>query len=106
MAIIVPDRPVLEKWAAENALTGLEYKELIKNEKVKELIKEEINKKCKEANLHGFERPSEFCLTEVAFTPENDILTPTFKLKRNEAKLYFIKEIKEMYKGAKLQGEA
>jgi long-chain acyl-CoA synthetase len=105
VAVIVPDRPVLEKWAAENAVTG-EYKEVIKNEKVRELIKEEVGKKCKEANLHGFEKPTEFYLTEVAFTPENDILTPTFKLKRNEAKLYFLKEIKEMYKGAKLQGEA
>ena len=33
------------------------------------------------------------------------MLTPTFKLKRNEAKKEYIKEIKEMYDGAKLQGE-
>jgi long-chain acyl-CoA synthetase len=39
------------------------------------------------------------------FTVENDLLTPTFKLKRNEAKNYFISEIKDMYGGAKLQGE-
>ena len=61
--------------------------------------------KSKAAGLFGFEIPTEFHLTEVAFTPENDILTPTFKLKRNDAKMYFLKEIKEMYKGAKLQGE-
>jgi len=33
------------------------------------------------------------------------LLTPTFKLKRNEAKKFFFKEIKGMYDGAKLQGE-
>jgi hypothetical protein len=33
------------------------------------------------------------------------LLTPTFKLKRNEAKKFFLKEIKGMYDGAKLQGE-
>ena len=66
------------------------------------MIKAEITQKCKAAGLHGFEIPSEFHVTDVAFTPENDILTPTFKLKRNEAKLYFLKEIKEMYKGSKL----
>jgi hypothetical protein len=36
---------------------------------------------------------------------ENDLLTPTFKLKRAEAKQYYIKDIKSMYDGAKLQGE-
>jgi len=39
------------------------------------------------------------------FSTENDLLTPTFKLKRNDAKKYFVKEIKAMYDGAKLQGE-
>ena len=39
------------------------------------------------------------------FTAENDLLTPTFKLKRNEAKKFFLKEIKEMYGIAKLHGE-
>jgi len=44
-------------------------------------------------------------LTEHVFTAENDLLTPTFKLKRNDAKKFFYKEIKAMYEGAKLQGE-
>jgi len=104
VAIIVPDKPVLEKWAAENGLPS-DYQEILKNEKTRALIKAEIQAKCKAAGLHGFEIPTDFHLTSVAFTPDNDILTPTFKLKRNEAKLYFMKEIKEMYKGAKLQGE-
>lgn len=44
-------------------------------------------------------------LTTNAFTVENDLLTPTFKLKRAEAKKFFLKEIKAMYEGSKLQGE-
>jgi long-chain acyl-CoA synthetase len=44
-------------------------------------------------------------LTETVFSAENDLLTPTFKLKRNDAKRFFIAEIKTMYEGAKLQGE-
>jgi long-chain acyl-CoA synthetase len=39
------------------------------------------------------------------FTIENDLLTPTFKLKRNDAKKFFLTDIKRMYDGAKLQGE-
>jgi hypothetical protein len=46
-----------------------------------------------------------FHLTETVFTPDNDILTPTFKLKRREALMYFLNEIKIMYDHAKLQFE-
>lgn len=51
------------------------------------------------------EVPRKIHYTTDEFTVENDMLTPTFKLKRNEAKKAFIKEIKEMYDGAILQGE-
>jgi long-chain acyl-CoA synthetase len=44
-------------------------------------------------------------LTTTVFSIDNDLLTPTFKLKRNEAKRYFFSQIKDMYNGAKLQGE-
>lgn len=30
VAIIVPEKPVLEKWAGENGVTG-DYKEILKN---------------------------------------------------------------------------
>jgi long-chain acyl-CoA synthetase len=44
-------------------------------------------------------------LTTNAFSLENDLLTPTFKLKRHEAKKFFLHQIKEIYGGVKLQGE-
>ena len=40
----------------------------------------------KENKLSGLEKPKEIFLTLDLFTIENDILTPTFKLKRNVAK--------------------
>lgn len=104
VAIIVPDKPFLEKWAAENQVTGT-YQEILVHEKVVKLFEGEIKKQCESAALNKFEYPAKFVLTETTFTQENDLLTPTFKLKRMEAKQYFIKEIKQMYGGAKLQGE-
>ena len=53
----------------------------------------------------GFEIPYKALLTNTQFTVENDLLTPSFKLKRNEAKKFFFNEIKQLYGGAKLQGE-
>lgn len=104
VAVIVPDKPVLEKWAQENGVTGT-YQEILQNEKTKKLIQDEIKGKSKEAGFFGFEIPQKTHITDIAFTVENDLLTPTFKLKRNEAKKFFLKEIKAMYDGAKLQGE-
>lgn len=65
----------------------------------------EIKTKGKEGGLFGFEIPTKIVVNHVPFSMENDLLTPTFKLKRAEAKKYFLKEIKSMYDGAKLQGE-
>jgi long-chain acyl-CoA synthetase len=39
----------------------------------------------KENKLSGLEKPKDIHLSSEAFTIENDQLTPTFKLKRNNA---------------------
>jgi len=41
----------------------------------------------------------------VQFTVENDLLTPTLKVRRDQAKAFFLHELKEMYNGGKLFGE-
>lgn len=84
-------------------MTG-SYEEILANPKTNKLFVDEA-KKAKEQGLNSLEIPQKIHLTSTVFTAENDILTPTFKLKRNDAKRYFLKEIKEMYGGAKLQGE-
>jgi len=62
----------------------------------------EIKSKGKEGGLFGFEIPTKVHVTTDPFSVDNDLLTPTFKLKRAEAKKFFLKEIKQMYEGAKL----
>lgn len=53
-------------------------------------------------NFNSLELPKEItCVTEE-LTVENDCLTPTLKLKRNETKLKFLEEIRKMYGGGKL----
>jgi len=49
------------------------------------------------AKLRGFEHVKGIHLSHELFSVENGILTPTFKLKRNEAKKKFQAEINEMY---------
>jgi len=47
--------------------------------------------------LNSLETPKEFKLFLDPFTVENDLLTPTMKLKRNIARQQFAETIKELY---------
>ncbi|KAJ6883501.1 hypothetical protein NC652_030666 [Populus alba x Populus x berolinensis] len=51
----------------------------------------------KEALLRGFEFAKAVTLVPEPFTMENGLLTPTFKVKRPQAKEYFAKAISNMY---------
>ena len=104
VAIIVPDQDEVLKWAKREGESG-EFDDIIKGEKFKKYIETEIQSTKKENKFNGLEVPKKLHFTPVEFSIENDMLTPTFKLKRNEAKNAYIAEIKQMYDGAKLQGE-
>lgn len=81
------------------------YQELINSEEFHKYLTDLIGKTRKTEGLTGLEVPKKFYCTSEEFKVENDLLTPTFKLKRNEAKKKFYSQIKEMYDGEKLQGE-
>jgi len=49
--------------------------------------------------LQGFEKLKAVYIATEPFTVENDLLTPTLKLKRSEAAKAFRNEIDELYKG-------
>lgn len=77
VALVVPDKAALEKWAADNGKT---LGDVEKSDEVKQLIEEELKKYAK--GFKGFERPEKFVLTSEDFTTDNGMLTPTLKLKR------------------------
>lgn len=51
------------------------------------------------AELRGFEQVAAITLVAEPFSVENGLLTPTFKLKRAEAKKKYMGHVEEMYKG-------
>eukprot|EP00347_Sterkiella_histriomuscorum_P021352 403334285 len=104
VAVVVPDKVQLEKWASENNVKG-DFMAILEAPQSANLILEDMKRISKEAGFFGFEVPHKVHLTHKAFAVDNDLLTPTFKLKRNEAKIFFFNEIKGMYNGALLQGE-
>lgn len=104
VAIIVPDKDFTMKWAKRQNIEG-EFADVIKTDEFKKYIDNEIQNKKKEHKFNGLEVPKNIHYTTDEFTIENDLLTPTMKLKRNEAKKEYFAQIKQMYEGAKLQGE-
>ena len=60
-------------------------------------VKVDLERVSNDKKLSKLERPKEITFTLEPFTPEKDLVTPTFKLKRRIAKVYFDKEIQEMY---------
>jgi long-chain acyl-CoA synthetase len=96
VAIIVPDADGLKAWAGKNDLAGKSVPELVASDAVKAAIKADMSVMAKEAKLQGFEQVKEFVLDPTPWTPD-DLLTPSFKLKRADAKKKYQKQIDVMY---------
>ena len=79
--------------------------EFLKSKEWLEIVNAKFEAAKKEFKFSGLEIPRKFYFTRDEFTLENGLLTPTLKLKRNDAKNLFLTQIKDMYDGAKLQGE-
>ena len=80
VAVIVPDVPALENWASRNGLDA-DLRELLDHPAVETLFREELSRYSQDV-FKGFERVKAFRLIVEEFTTDNEMLTPTLKLKR------------------------
>ncbi|KER22956.1 hypothetical protein T265_14738 [Opisthorchis viverrini] len=76
-------------------------KELCENEKVRELVLNELTEIGKERGLKGFEQVKAIHLSVEAFTVANGMLTPTMKVARPNVRRYFAPIIQGLYDGHK-----
>lgn len=70
----------------------------------KKLVLDDMLRLATENKLSGLEKPKDIYLTLDTFSIENNILTPTFKLKRNIAREVFKPQIDAMYEVLVKQG--
>ena len=61
----------------------------MEDEKFRQLVYDDLMKLAGENKFNSLEKPKQFILLKDPFTIENDLLTPTMKLKRNIAKKHF-----------------
>ncbi|KAG0293702.1 Long chain acyl-CoA synthetase 7 peroxisomal [Linnemannia gamsii] len=98
VGVVVPDADTLKLWANENKLGNKSYEELCAEPLVRTTLQKELAVFGKESDLKGFEILKNVHVTHEQFSIENDLLTPTFKLKRHQAKEKYDAEIERMYK--------
>jgi long-chain acyl-CoA synthetase len=87
VALIVPDIEALKGWAASEGISG-DVGDLLASDKVRELYGAQLDR-YQESVFKGFEKIKNFAFVEQEFSTENEMLTPTMKLKRrNVIKTY------------------
>ena len=73
------------------------YKNYFDDQELKTDIIKELDKYGRKNGLKGFELPKKIHLCKEPFSVENQIVTPTLKIRRHIAKKYFEQEIKKLY---------
>lgn len=97
ISIIVADPVHVKRWATENHLDTTELKVYMTDPKFKKVVMDDLNRLATENKFSGLERIKNTMLTLDQFTIDNDLLTPTMKIKRNVAKKVYEKEIHQLY---------
>jgi long-chain acyl-CoA synthetase len=98
VAIVVPDIDYAKVWWKEHKRSefpGLET--ACVDKEFAQKIRSDMTAREKEEKLNGFEKVKKIHIAHDAFTVENNLLTPTFKLKRKETREKYQKEIDAMY---------
>jgi len=93
--LISPCFPLLEDWARANDIPFFSRQELVANPKVKDLyegIVAQVNR-----GLARFETLKKVLLVPDEFTANDDVLTPTLKLRRKAIEERYRKQIDDLY---------
>lgn len=96
-ALIVPNFAFLESWCRENNVHWTAPQFMVLNPKVEKMFRQEIER-INEERLGTIEKVRAFHLLHESWTPENGLLTPTMKLRREVISKQFDEEIGKMFK--------
>jgi long-chain acyl-CoA synthetase len=95
VAIVVPDPVALKDWAKQ---AGVELGDIGKNAQVRELLQREVEKHS--ASFKSYEKPKALLVVEEDFSTDNEMLTPSLKLKRRNVLKRWGAELEQLYQQA------
>lgn len=96
VAIVVPDEDHAKAWARSKGLPE-DFKAICGNADFKKELFDDLMQLATKNKLTSLEKPKDIFLHTEPFSLENEILTPTFKLKRNVASKVFEQVIADLY---------
>ncbi|PKK39610.1 hypothetical protein RhiirC2_859390, partial [Rhizophagus irregularis] len=79
VGIAVPNPELFVPWANDLLGETYEFEELVKNKEVCDALLDNLNQVGIKYGLNGFERLKAIYVEPKAFTPEDGIITATFK---------------------------
>ncbi|KAL4324299.1 hypothetical protein GQ457_11G004180 [Hibiscus cannabinus] len=97
VAVIVPSREALEKWAQEAGIEYKDFQELCDKAETVSEVQKSLSKVAKDAKLDKFEVPAKIKLVADPWTPESGLVTAALKIKREQIKARFKDELQKMY---------
>jgi len=102
IVLAIPKKAAVDKFAAANQGLPSDYREIIKSPAFVKEVADSVIQECKKGGLASFELPAAvgLCIASdgtPAWTPDNDNLTTTMKLKRPVIVRNFQAEIDETY---------
>lgn len=98
VGVIVPDAEELCKWATAVGIPDAQNINVLCNsEIVRKAILQDMHTEGHKAKLRGFEQVRAIHVEPVAFSVENDLLTPSFKLKRPQLRQHYGDILKTLY---------
>lgn len=112
VAVVVPDEEMVMRWTqqrerpfsslAEVSLCRVwvasRDSQVCQDDEFKASVVADMEAAANESGLKGFEKVRDIYLEAEPFTVDNNLLTPTLKLRRHEGKKRYAAQIEAMYK--------
>ncbi|ODV97829.1 hypothetical protein PACTADRAFT_52872 [Pachysolen tannophilus NRRL Y-2460] len=95
VSIIGVEHPFLHKILKHE--TPIDLNSINKDKKIKKFIVEELNKHVGDKGLHSFEKIHNTYIAHEPLKLENNVITPTLKIRRNIAKKFFAQILQGLY---------
>ena len=94
-ALIIPDAEYAAAWAKENGHSNTDLEFVVERPDFKKVIVEAVDRVSN--NLSVIEKVRRFTLSHEAFTIDNEMLTPTLKIRRHIIREKFFEKLEALY---------
>ena len=97
VALLVPDRANIQKLADRLGKQGIEFSDLCRDRDVTGAALRELVNYGRQLRLEKFELPGAVTICAELWTPDTDMVTAAFKLKRKPIQVFYQQDINRMY---------